>query len=84
VRWGWYWERPSWPTKGLLGEMYAELRELERATDVAREAYEKARERWRAMHDRIYQREGEEEQARHFQEQERCTNDQRSDSAAQG
>jgi hypothetical protein len=84
VRWGWYWECPSWPTEGLLGEMYAELRELEKATDVAREAYEKARKRSMAMHDRIYKWEGEEEQARRFQEQERCTNDQRSNSAKEG
>jgi hypothetical protein len=70
LRWDWYWEPPSWPTEGPLSEMYAELRELEKAKVIARAAYEKAYSRWGAMRNQIYQRENEEEQRATFVAQE--------------
>jgi hypothetical protein len=53
LRFDWYLLPPSWPTEGELGEMYAELREREKARDAAFKAYRKARDYARIMQEAI-------------------------------
>ncbi len=53
LRFAWYLQPPSWPTEGELGEMYAKLRELEKAQTAAHKAREEARLRTWEMRERI-------------------------------
>jgi hypothetical protein len=66
LRWSWYLQPPSWPTEGPLAELYAELRKLEDARDVARKAYNEASSRVWKIRNRIFQQEDEEERARRY------------------